>query len=148
MSETAYGVPQPVADGPFAGWMTWGLGADPFETANGPFYLRREGDGSMTGGFLAETRHLNAGGMIHGGALMTFADFALFAHALDALEGKPGVTVAFNGEFVGAGVAGAVVTSVGEVVRNTRSLIFARGTLYQNDAVIFAWTGIIKKMKG
>lgn len=148
MSETAYGVPQPVTEGPFAGWMTWGLGTDPFETANGPFYLRREADGSMTGGFLPETRHLNAGGMIHGGALMTFADFALFAHALDALDQQQGVTVAFNGEFVGAGAAGAIVTSTGEVVRATRSLIFVRGLLRQNDAVIFAYTGIIKKLKG
>ena len=35
--------PVVIADGPFRGWMTWGAGEDPFETAIGPFCFRGQG---------------------------------------------------------------------------------------------------------
>ncbi len=38
------GKPVVLPDGPFAGWTTWGLGADPYETAIGPFCFRLDGE--------------------------------------------------------------------------------------------------------
>ena len=37
--------PIEVTEGPFAGWMTWGEGADPYETAIGPFCFKVDADG-------------------------------------------------------------------------------------------------------
>ena len=66
-----------ITEGEFAGWSTWPN--EPFEhDTAGPFYLKQEDDGSMVAAFRAERKHMNAGGVVHGGALMTFADFALF----------------------------------------------------------------------
>jgi acyl-coenzyme A thioesterase PaaI-like protein len=39
---------------------------------------------------------MNAGGVVHGGCLMSFADFSLFALGHEAMEGAYGVTVAFT----------------------------------------------------
>ena len=69
-----------ITEGEFAGWHTWPN--EPFEhDAAGPFYLREDENGKMVAAFRAERKHMNAGGVVHGGALMTFADFALFALA-------------------------------------------------------------------
>src|SRR3712207_7856955 len=57
-----------------AGWTMFTDEA--FEGMVGPFYYRADGDGARCA-FRAEARHLNAGGRMHGGCLMTFADFAL-----------------------------------------------------------------------
>ena len=51
--------------------------------------------------FRAERKHMNGGMFMHGGCVMTFADFALFLIARDAIEGGSSVTATFNGELVG-----------------------------------------------
>ena len=38
--------PIEVTEGPFAGWMTWGEGADPYETAIGPFCFKVDASGA------------------------------------------------------------------------------------------------------
>ncbi|NVJ99389.1 MAG: PaaI family thioesterase [Alphaproteobacteria bacterium] len=130
-----------------AGYRTWG-DADPFEDLIGPFYMKENDDGTHKAAFVAEAdRHCNAGGMLHGGLLMSFADFSLFAIAKEALNGF-GVTVAFNSEFVAAGQAGKLIEAVGEITRATRSLIFVRGKIFSGDQTIMAFSGIIKKVKG
>ena len=42
--ETSYGTLSVMESGEFTGWRFWN--GDPFETRSGPFYYRREGDGS------------------------------------------------------------------------------------------------------
>ncbi|MFC4347851.1 PaaI family thioesterase [Kordiimonas lipolytica] len=129
------------------GYSTWG-DVDPFEDLVGPFYLKDNGDGTNRAAFVAErARHCNNGGMLHGGLLMSFGDFALFAIAKEVLEGS-GVTVAFNGEFVSAGQPGDLIEATGEITRNTRSLIFVRGKIFTGDRTIMSFSGIIKKVKG
>ena len=70
-------------EGEFAGWSYWE--GDPYETRSGPFYMKREADGSSLSAFRSEERHMNGAGFMHGGCLLTFADFALFAIATDCL---------------------------------------------------------------
>ncbi len=125
----------------------WEEGIDPFEELIGPFYFGRDDDGVMRGAFYAEERHLNGGGMVHGGMLMSFADFGLFVTARDALDGGYAVTVAFNSEFVSAGKPGALVQCEGEVIRATRSLIFLRGRIFQAGQTLLAYSGIVKKVR-
>ena len=49
---------------------------DPFEDHVGPLGYKVV-DGTITFAFLADARHRNTAGTVHGGMLMTFADFAL-----------------------------------------------------------------------
>lgn len=128
-----------------AGYRIWG-DADPFEDMIGPFYHKDNGDGTHRSAFIAEARHCNAGGMLHGGLLMSFADYSLFAIAKEILGG-PCVTVAMNSEFVAAGEAGELIESAGEITRATRSLIFVRGKIFSADKTILSFSGIIKKIK-
>ena len=63
-------------EGPWAGWYRWEP-VDHFEEHAGPFFCRLDGDG-IECAFMPEAKNRNGGGNIHGGALMTFADYALF----------------------------------------------------------------------
>jgi acyl-coenzyme A thioesterase PaaI-like protein len=142
-----YGAPVVLKDGPFAGWMTWGHGSDPFETLSGPFCFKVEADGRVRAAFQPEEKHLNGGGALHGGLLMTFADFSLFAIAHSALKSAPGVTLTFNSEFVGAGSLDGLVECEGRVIRETRSVIFVQGLLTQTARPLLAFSGTIKKLR-
>ncbi len=138
--------PTVIADGRFAGWTTWSNGADPYESVIGPFCFKVE-DGHALSAFEPKPHHLNGGGTIHGGALMSFADFALFAIAHNALSGNvKAVTLTCNSEFIGAGNLDALVEARGEVLRDTRSLIFVRGLITQASRPLLAFSGTLKKI--
>lgn len=134
-----------VSEGEWAGWTQFT--ADPFEEHAGPFFYRRENDGSIRCAMRVEHKHLNGGHFVHGGALMTFADYCLFALALDALSGGPAVTATFNSEFIASVGAGALIECTGEVLRSTRHLIFVRGILHSGAEPIFAFSGTLKRIR-
>lgn len=135
---------QSVGDGPFAGWLTW-VG-DPYEDMLGPFYFRSGDDGNPLGAFVPEARHANGGGIVHGGALMSFADTTIGAILYMMLEGQYAVTVTLNSEFVGAGVVGSTIYASGRIVRDTKSLAFVHGQLDQDDKPIFTFSSVMKKI--
>lgn len=119
---------------------------EPFEVLVGPFYMREKKDGTYQSAFIAEEKHTNAFGMVHGGLLMSFADFSLFSIARNHVNGDC-VTVGFNSEFVAAGQVGELIESSGEVTRATRSLLFVRGTVYSGDKTLLSFSGILKRVK-
>ena len=90
---------------------------------------------------------MNGGDAMHGGCMMTFADFSLFA--LSRRERGPGhsVTVSVNSEFVGPAYEGDLVLCTGEVVRAGGSLVFIRGMLKVEDRAIMSFSGVVKKQR-
>jgi uncharacterized protein (TIGR00369 family) len=132
-------------DGPFAGWLTWGAGGDPFETALGPFCFRID-DGEVRCAFQPRREHLNGGGAVHGGALMSFADFSLFCIAYNTLANTPAVTLTFASEFIRAGALEGLIEARGEVLRQTRSIVFVRGLVTQVSRPLLAFSGTLKKI--
>jgi len=142
--ETSYGLLSVVEEGEFAGWRYWE--GDPFETRSGPFFYRREEDGSYVSAFRAEARHMNGGGLMHGGCLLTFADFALFAIATDELNGDHAVTLNLSGDFLGAVQPGALVEARGQVTRGGGKTIFVRGIVTGDGAPALSFTGIIRRL--
>lgn len=137
--------PRTITEGEFAGWMAW-PGLDPFEDQSGPFHFREEPDGSVRCAFRAERRHMNGGGFTHGGCLLTFADFALFAIAYRELTDTRAVTVSLNGEFAGASVAGDLIEATGEVVRDG-GLVFVRGLVSTSGRPLLNFSGVVKKLR-
>ena len=109
------------------------------------FYFKKEASGEVKCAFIAATKHINGGDTIHGGLLMTFADFALFAIAQDSLNTGFGVTISLNGEFVSAGKLDDFIEAKGRVVRSTRSLVFVDGEVVVGDETLLNFSGIIKK---
>ena len=134
-----------ITEGEWAGWRNWG--ADPWEDAGGPFFYRVEDDGSVRCAFKAEPRHMNGGGFMHGGCLVTFADYALFAIAWKDLNESYAVTVSLNSEFISSGAVGDLVEATGEVVKAGGSLIFVRGRISVEDRTVMTFSGIIRKLK-
>ncbi len=138
-------VRQTVTRGEWAGWEIWG--DDPFEHLSGPFFSRLREDGTRVCAFRAEAKHMNGGGFMHGGCLLTFADYALFCIAGEALGGGHSVTASLHGDFTdGAGV-GELIEASGEVVRAGGSLVFIRGTITSGERTLMAFSGIVKKVR-
>lgn len=131
-------------EGEFAGWRYWN--GDPFENRAGPFYMRREADGSVTSAFRTEDRHMNGAGSIHGGCLMTFADFALFSIATDALGTDMGVTMNLSADFLGGAGPSVLIEARGDVTRGEGKTIFARGLVTADGAPALSFTGIIRRL--
>ncbi len=129
----------------FEDWEKWPA-EEPFEDMAGPFFFKKTPEGYVAG-FRSERKHMNGGGAIHGGMLMTFADYALFAIATDELAGTPAVTISLNGEFTSAGSEGAMVIARGEVVRNTGSMVFVRGVIEIDGDVLLNFSGIVRKLR-
>jgi acyl-coenzyme A thioesterase PaaI-like protein len=134
-----------IAEGDWAGWWAW-MGGDPFEDMIGPFYWRHLEDGRVECAFRAEPRHMNGGGFMHGGCLMTFADYCLFVWAREALGDRHGVTATFSSEFVGSVRPGAFVSGKGEIIKAGKSLIFVRGLITGDGEPALTFSGVIKQL--
>jgi uncharacterized protein (TIGR00369 family) len=137
--------PNVITQGEWAGWRIWG--SDPFEIMTGPFYARRDEAGRMVCAFTAEKKHMNGGGFMHGGCLMTFADYAIFCFAEDALKDTGSVTASMNSEFVDSAVVGERIEATGEVVRAGGSLVFVRGLVTAAGRPLLNFSAIIKKVR-
>ncbi len=140
------GGPRLCQEGEFAGWRTWD-GVDPFEDQSGPFYFREDEAGRVTAAFRAEKKHMNGGGFMHGGCMMTFADYCLVAIANKELKDSRAVTVSLNGEFVGPAAVGDLVEATGEVVKAGGSLLFVRGLISTGGRPMLNFSGVVKKIR-
>jgi uncharacterized protein (TIGR00369 family) len=141
--ETEIWTLRPIIEGPWTGWSQWAN--DPFEALSGPFYTRRDPDGRVRCAFRTEARHMNASGGLHGGCVMTFADFAIFIIAFDVLQGSDAVTASFTGDFLGGVGPGALVECTGEVVKAGRSMVFVRGLITSGEEPVMNFQAVIKK---
>jgi uncharacterized protein (TIGR00369 family) len=134
-----------ITEGEWAGWRIWS--SDPYELLSGPFYCRLEDDGRMICAFRAEAKHMNGSGNMHGGALMTFADYALFCIGHEALAGAGSVTASLNSEFIDAAGEGDLIEARGEVVRAGGSLVFIRGLVTTSGRPLLNFSAIVKKVR-
>ena len=138
--------PDLVTEGEFKGWVTWAGEAFEHDTA-GPFYFRTDDEGAVAA-FRAGEKHMNSGGVVHGGCLMTFADFALFAIAQEVFgDDGYGLTVAFSSEFLSGAKAGQLIEARGEVLRAGGSLVFVRGIVMADGTPCLNFSGTLKRLK-
>ena len=125
---------------------------DPFEDHVGPFYYRIAGDAREAGSvhcvLPTQERHGNYAGGVHGGAILTFADYALCLVAGRAADGGTNtsfaLTVSIAVEFLDAGRTGLPLESTGEPLQVTGRLAFARGTITQQGRTIALWSGVVR----
>jgi acyl-coenzyme A thioesterase PaaI-like protein len=133
-----------VLDGAWAGWLVDRL--DPYEQNVGPFYKRQDEHGNRQSAFRVEKRHLNNSGFVHGGCLMSFADFSLFWIAHEFTSVSPAVTASFNSEFISSAKQSDLLQSQGEVVRAASSLIFVRGLITNLGKPVLTFSANNKKI--
>jgi len=109
----------------------------------GPLWTRKQGDG-WAYGFLAEERHTNPAGIVHGGMLTTLLDHALSVIAWEANARKPCITVALDVQFLAPARPGDFVAAAGRIVRQTSSLVFMQGSLTIEGQEIATASAILK----
>lgn len=129
----------------------WKLGKYPqtFAFHAGPMYFRERGDavkGKPGVGFYSEPHHGNLGNVIHGGALMTLADMALFDICFREYGEFPAVTLSLNADFLNPGPIGKFIEAGGEITRAGKSIIFVRGMVEAEDTPILSFSGSIKRL--
>lgn len=126
-------------EGEFEGWHT--STSDSFLDYAGPFWHRVEADGTIRCAFRVQKKHLNCAGNVHGGCLMSFADYCLFAISGQLLNG---VTVSLSGEFLDTARESELIEATGKVTRTGGSLTFVRGQLKSGGRLLFTFSGLIK----
>lgn len=114
-----------------------------FGTLIGPFYSDPANDAAGAG-FLADARHGNKRGVVHGGMLCAAFDTALGNAAWDAAGQKPCATVQLNVHFVGAVKLGEFARVDAEVVKATRTMVFLRGVMRVDDRTVATADGVWK----
>ena len=136
----------PVTEGEWAGWLHWP--SDNWEVNGGPFYFRRDANGAALCAFRAEAKHMNGQGHMHGGALMTFADFAMFGISAGALAESAAVTVSMTCDFISGANIGDLLQATGEIIRQGRTLIFQRGLITCDGRTLMTFSGVLMRVGG
>lgn len=131
-------------EGEFKGWLT--STHEGFFSHIGPFWQQRESDGSARCAFRVQKKHLNGFSNVHGGCLLAFADYCIFAIASPIMQG-PGVTVNFASSFIDTAREGDLILGRGEITRAGGALVFVRGQLTVEDRTLFTFSGTIKRVK-
>lgn len=131
------------------GWWSWDLPDDGrFHTVVGKLLVREDGAGRGVCRMFPEAGHTNLGGIVHGGAILTFIDMSLFAGATVAgASVASGVTLDCNVRFLSPGRAGAPLDAEVEVLRETRRLAFIQGRVMQEGDIVAAFSGALRKQE-
>ena len=117
-----------------------------FIVVNGPLYLRHEGDLVLVG-FRVERRHTNPMGICHGGMMASFCDMLLplSVHRKRADVGLRFLpTINLQIDYLAPAPLGAWVQGEAEVLRVTRSLVFAQAVVTADAEPVARVSGIFK----
>jgi len=131
------------------GWMTWDLHTKEtrFNATLGKLLVRGEGEGKARCRMFPDVAQSNLGEIVHGGAILTFIDMAMFAggHAAGASLG-PSVTLDLSAQFLSAARLGAPLDCLVELLRESKRLAVMRGLVEQEGGIVAAWSGTLRKL--
>ncbi len=116
--------------------------SSPFLDLVGPLYSRRTEEGLLIG-FLAEDKHCNSSGFVHGGFLSTVADIAhgYNAGGFGGAE-TPMVTASITIDFAGSARAGEWVVYRTDVQKVGKKVAFANCYVHAGDRRIARASGL------
>ncbi len=121
------------------------LGGD-FVKANGPLFERFEGEAYQLG-FRVEKRHCNTMRICHGGMMATFCDMLLPITAfrrVASLGERFLPTVSLDIDYLAPAPLGAWVQGEAQVLRTTRSMVFAQGLVTADGEPVARVSGVFK----
>jgi acyl-coenzyme A thioesterase PaaI-like protein len=136
---------QPDPDHP--GWWTWDVaGPERYNSTIGKLLVRAEGPGLARCRMFPDMPQSNLGSFVHGGAILTFIDMALFAGGrLAGVDISHSVTLDLSAQFLAPGRLGRPMDTSVEVLRETKRLAFMRGLVEQEETIVAAWSGTLRK---
>lgn len=122
----------------------------PFMEANGPMYVLQEGmgeDALVKFGFRVERRHVNPMDNLHGGMMASFCDMLLplSVHRKSAVVGARFLpTISLQIDYTAPAPLGCWVEGEAQLLRATRSLVFAQGLVHADGALCARVSGVFK----
>ena len=136
---------EPAPDHP--DWLTWDVtGPERFNNSIGRLLVRRGEDGRGWCRMFPAQAHSNLGNKVHGGALMTFIDMALYAGgAMAGANVAMAVTLDCSVQFLDAGELGEPLDAEVELLRETGRLVFIRGRLLQGERLVASFSASLRK---
>ena len=129
------------------GWWSWAVKTEGrFNEVIGKLLVREAGPGRGQCRMFPDQSHSNLGDMIHGGAILTFIDMALFAGGrLAGANVIRAVTLDLNTRFLSPGRIGVPLDAEVELLRETGRLIFLDGRVTQEGELVASFTGALRK---
>ena len=118
---------------------------DKAEDFIGPFFFYMEGEHPRTA-FRVREQNCNAHDSVHGGVLMTFADYTLCIGANGGTS-ESVITVSLNSEFTAPAFKGDLIEWRGQVMRRGKSLVFMRCELLANNEIVLVASAVIKLIR-
>lgn len=120
--------------------------SSPFLDAVGPFFYRKEADGSFIVALRILPKHANGRGGAHGGLLMTLLDIALGYSAAFSENPPVGLTTAnLSADFAGSANVGDWVEAHVDVQKVGGRLAFANAYLTVNDEPIVRGSAVFAR---
>lgn len=138
----------------FPGWYHWtDIPADCFAAQTGLMLFRAEGPREARAArvrMFPTEAHLNNGGSIHGGAVMSFIDMALFAGGrIAGMDEGHYVTLDCATHFIARGRIGVPLDAVVRLVGQTKGgHVFLSGHCEQDGQPTHSFTGTLKRIRG
>jgi uncharacterized protein (TIGR00369 family) len=135
-------------DSDHPGWYSWGdFPRSSFAAATGRLLFKPDGPGRGVCRMFPTEAHMNMGGSIHGGAVMSFIDMACFAGGRCAGM-APGhyVTLDLTTHFLARGKEGMPLDAHVELVKQTRSLVFLQGVVRQGGEPCYSFSSTLKQV--
>ena len=132
------------------GWFTWGeLPAQSFAAQTGRIVFKPTDPGRAVVRMFPEDRHMNLGGSIHGGAVMSFIDMALFSGGFSAGMARGHyVTLDLATRFIARGKSGMPLDAHVRLLKQTPGgLVFIDGHCEQDGAICYSFSGSLKRIK-
>jgi acyl-coenzyme A thioesterase PaaI-like protein len=131
------------------GWYSWGdFPRGSFAAQTGRLLFKPDGDAQARCRMFPNGSHLNMGGSIHGGAVMSFIDMALFAGGRCAgmAEGHY-VTLDCATHFIARGRIDVPLDAVVRLVGQTKGgHVFLSGHCEQDGQATHSFTGTLKRV--
>jgi uncharacterized protein (TIGR00369 family) len=119
----------------------------PFIAANGPLYVSTQGE-RIRLGMPIDERHVNSIATVHGGMLATFGDMLMpmvfYRHPDVVATGRAAPTISLHIDYIGLARLGDWLEGTGEVIKVTRSLVFAQGLIFANGKPVARCSGVYK----
>lgn len=132
------------------GWLLWRVDdVDRFNHVLGELAIQCRDDGRVLLRLQPQQRLSNLVGGMHGGALMTFIDVALFVGPMARGDKAAigGATIDLSTQFAGAVDLAEPLDLILEIVRETGRLRFLRGTVEQGEAMVASFMGTVRKSR-
>ena len=116
-----------------------------FNSHFGPIMFAR-GDGCWFGAIKLEQKHMNFGGVCHGGVYMALADVSMGVGAHDAAEKAMSATIDLEGHYLAAAKLGNWLVSQTRLNRKVSGLMFMEAELWSDGRQCMRASGIWKTL--